>query len=376
MSLTDHASRLANIAVSTEHTFEDAMEAARHLLESAEQDTEGVDDALRILLEAVRAEDAERAGIGAIVCGSLIENGGGDPRIAGEHVVERFDAVSKTALQYVEACGEYFRENVLSDDAVCEVCGPGEAEDDIMMPQVRQMVSQTMPEGESAWIALDLFCRPAVAVLQRDAALRQHFGRDLDLINRAGLLAQHQSSAYYVWALLSVLDDEQLLVIDPSTSRGFDVRIKGVGDNFQLHLLLAAELYGGGHLDGDDPPEPEVVAAMQGSGPVSVDDFVVGYWNLYNWCGLSPDGELPDGYFDQGQRYWIWNEGVPADILTLKDRRIVLLGPSPFVRPWQPTRLFDQLEASLVVERELAPEVVEEWLETIRSASADLRDEG
>jgi hypothetical protein len=370
--LLDAADKLVETAIAPSASYEDASEAAREVLETAGEYDEAFDDALRILLEAVRAEDPERAGIAGVVCGALVERGA-DAEIAAEHVAERYAAVARTASNYLGRCREYFQENILGDDA-CEICGPDDDEQDIMMPDVRLAVSENMPEGEGAWIALDLLSHPTVTMLCRTPDVRRQFGRDTELVNRIGALAAHQSSAYYVWALLSLLDEEPLLVIDPKQRKGFEIEIDGVGDNFQLHLLLADTLYGDGHLEGE-APEEAVASVARGDGPPVIDEYVVGFWNLYNWVGLSPDGELPDGYFDQGTRYWIWNEGVPADIQKLDDTRIVLLGPTPYIRQWQPSRLFPNLRARADVVRVLDDDEVGEWLDRISSRTAELRED-
>jgi len=39
--------------------------------------------------------------------------------------------------------------------------------------------------------------------------------------------------------LLAVRDAEELLVLHPGQGRGYRVRAGGIGDNFQLHTLLA-----------------------------------------------------------------------------------------------------------------------------------------
>lgn len=372
MSLIERATELSAIANAPDATYEDAMDAAQAVLVAAEDESANLDGALRVLLAAVRAEDDERAGIGAIVCGALVERGA-EASLGTEHIVERFLVVAKTSARYVAACRDYFQDNILSEQAVCEICGPGEEETDIMMPQVRSAVSQEFPAGEAAWIALDLFCRPTVSVLARDPEARRALAKDIEMVNVIGALATHQPGAYFVWALLSMLDDEKLLVFEPTSGAGWEVGIDGVADNFQLHLLLANALIEAGHLDAD-PPEPEVIEVLNGAGPPMLDDFTMGYWNLYNWTGLSPEGVLPDGYFDQGSQHWIWNEGVPADIRELDGRRLVFLGAAPVIRQWRPARLFEPLPARVTVERSLDEDEVERWLSRVREESAKARE--
>lgn len=378
MDLIEAATELSSIANRPGATYEDAMDAAHEVLVRAGEEPDRLDDAVRVLLAAVRAEDDDRAGIGAIVCGALVEKGA-DATLATEHLVERFVEVTKTSARYVALCKDYFENEILSDDAVCAVCGPGEEEDDIMMPQVREVVSASFPQGEDAWIALDLFCRPTVSVLVRDANARRRLAQDVELVNVIGALAAHQPGAYFVWALLSLLDDAPLTVIvpglDDDPAAGWRVRIDGVADNFQLHLLLADALVGGGIVDGE-ALEPEVVDVVRGTGPPLLDEHVMGYWNMYNWTALSPQRTLPDGYFNQGSQHMIWNEGVPADIATLDGERLMLLGPAPVIRQWRPARLFEPLAASLQIEHTMSPDEVDAWLRRITERTLTLQGQG
>ncbi len=371
MDLLEAATKLAEIVNHPDATYEDAMDAAGVVLSASDAAPDQANGALRILLGAVCAADEERAGIGAIVCGALVEKGA-DATLATEHIVERFVEVTKTSARYVAQCRDYFQEHILSPDAVCEICGPGEDETDVMMPKVRAAVSAVFPEGEAAWIALDLFCRPTVSVLARDPAQRRVLAEDVDFVNLVGTLSVHQPGAYFVWALLSMLDDESLIVIDPNLSTGWEVRMDGVADNFQFHLLLADALIGGGLVEGE-APEPHVVDVVSGAGPPLLDEHVMGTWSLYNWTALAPDGTVPDGYFNQGSQHAIWNDGVPADIRPIRGRRVVLLGPSPVIRQWRPARLFAPISAHLEVLRELPAAELEEWTNTIHIESAKAR---
>jgi len=57
-------------------------------------------------------------------------------------------------------------------------------------------------------------------------------------------VAEHFNTAHWLHGLLLVLDDEELIVLHRPTGRGYRVTMSGIGDNFQLHILLAATLTG------------------------------------------------------------------------------------------------------------------------------------
>jgi hypothetical protein len=67
-----------------------------------------------------------------------------------------------------------------------------------------------------------------------------------ELSESAAALAGTVQSAKWVHGLSVVLDDEPLVALDPASRRGFLLTMSGVGDNFQLHTLLADRLAGHG----------------------------------------------------------------------------------------------------------------------------------
>ncbi|MFE5968376.1 hypothetical protein [Streptomyces sp. NPDC056463] len=131
---------------------------------------------------------------------------------------------------------------------------------------------------------------------------------------------------------LDVLDDEPLVVLDRKTGAGFAVRVSGIGDNFQLHTLLADALIGGGHLPGRAPTPQAVAMCRDRPGMTST----TGSFNL-----VGADGE------------WIWNEGNPSEIPVVDGVRIVVLDPPPYERSWPAGRFFPGMTGELVLERVL-----------------------
>jgi hypothetical protein len=74
--------------------------------------------------------------------------------------------------------------------------------------------------------------------------------------------------AHWLPGLAQVLDDEPVVVIDNATGRGFRLTMSGVGDNFQLHTLLAGRLIGDpahGLLAGERPAPTWLAAATTAS---------------------------------------------------------------------------------------------------------------
>ncbi|MFF5304138.1 hypothetical protein ACFY5F_32735 [Streptomyces sp. NPDC013161] len=142
------------------------------------------------------------------------------------------------------------------------------------------------------------------------------------------------------YALL-VLDDEPLLVLHRPTGTGYLLRMTGIGDNFQLHTLLADVLIGGGHVPGQAPSAQEAAVCRDVPGQVPT----TGAFNLVN-----PSGE------------WVWNEGTPTDIPVVDGIRVLVIDPAPYRRGWPAGRFFPGMTGDLVLERVLGADEAGEWL--------------
>ena len=178
--------------------------------------------------------------------------------------------------------------------------------------------------------------------------------------------------------MLQVIDEE-LVVLAPTFRLGWRVRIAGVADNFQLHVLLGGYLVGQvddgrypGRVGTHDHPEPgpgvplspravatQTIAPCTGREPGFSSDL-----QLWNWTALQPDATLPADPV-AARQHWIWNEGVPADIAPFAGTRLVLLGPSTIQRNWNGGRIFPFLDASFTVVETMTPETAGAWLRRI-----------
>ncbi|SCE26791.1 hypothetical protein GA0115240_147046 [Streptomyces sp. DvalAA-14] len=207
-----------------------------------------------------------------------------------------------------------------------------------------------------AWCSVEQWQPPALAVLCRSAATRRrHSSAILPACRELAALKRHDLKCLAY--ALAVLDDEPLVVLHRPTGTGFEVRIGGIGDNFQLHTLLAHVLIGGGHLPGTAPsaesvrlatdPEPargrtEVVA----TGPFAL---------------VAPDGEQ------------IWNEGLPDDIPVVEGRRLLVLDQPMYRRSWNADRFFPLLPGTAELTRVLSADEARTWFARTSSGSGTYR---
>ena len=248
----------------------------------------------------LRSQPLERLGKVALLAGALLETGG--------------DALALPAAIF---------ERIAEALATVEVSAEGAP--DFELPEA-------FYQFESA----------ATAALSRSQELRR------SLPQRA--LIQARSQRYRerygrLNKLLSVLESEPVIVLHPETGRGWQCRISGIVDNFQLHALLLAAFAGEGadRIEGHVPSAEAIAAAGTGEGMHG--GWVDSSWQLANWPALRPGGEIAD----HTSGHWIWNEGFPAEIALLDGMRIVLVGPG-INRRWNVERQFSEMPGHLIVE--------------------------
>jgi len=202
---------------------------------------------------------------------------------------------------------------------------------------------------------VDALAPPAIALFSAKPALRAAHRDVRDLAESFG-----DRVAWCAWlpTIFDVLEDEPLLVIEPSTHTGILARLSGADLNFTLNMLLMHRF-----PDATGQPHsrlsPKAAGVLEG-GPQDSGEWVQGVWNLYNWEALDQSGSLAAG--QKNSQHWIWNEGAPSDISTFAGRRVVLLGPAAYARSWPAQRTFAAMRPSLHIEKLLTPDEVQDWL--------------
>jgi hypothetical protein len=223
---------------------------------------------------------------------------------------------------------------------------------------VRDSVDQPLPLVE-AWFAGSDWVQPVLFLAQR-ADVRAVLPQRERLLAGIEGIREHFPVADWLHGLLLVLDDTPLIVLHRSTGRGYRLTIGGVGDNSQLHTLLAARLIGdptAGWLPGT-PPTAEMVAAADGSGEMEPAGGVVGQFNL-----ADPHGS------------WIWNEGRPADIPVFEGERVVVLDPAPYARSWNAGRIYPLMQPLLRVDAQMSADEAAAWLARVAPAGPPVEAE-
>ena len=195
-----------------------------------------------------------------------------------------------------------------------------------------------------SWFAGDGWVQPVLFLAQRKE-VRAALPRRAELLAAVEAAAEDLSTAHWLRGLLLVLDDEPLVVLHRATSQGWRCTMSGVGDNFQLHTLLAGQFAA---AVGATPPTPAQLAAA-GTGQVQPAAGINGTFNPVDAFGA-----------------WIWNEGRPADIPPFDDIRVIVLDPPAYARSWNTGRAYPLMVPSLTVDERLSADEVARWLSTIK----------
>jgi len=353
--------------------------ASRFLAVAPAASPEDRSEAVRRLAAHVAADDLKRADLTATICGSLVEKGA-DPAPLEEPLLERFVPALRQLAEQVAQEPIATAEVPAEDPAQIIIEQPEQTETGVrngkpmkrpgllrtlwrlavasrklrraMREQQRLAAARPVSEVEATVNALG---GGAIAMFSASPALRTAHPEVRDL---ARALSGRVDCCGWLDSVFEVLEDEPLLVIEPSTERGILARLSGVDVNFTLTMLL---MHGFPGEDGKPHSRlSEKAASVLRGDAQQVCEQVTGVWNLYNWPAIDERGGLPPG--QANSKHWIWNEGKPADIAVFEGRRVVLLGPPAYTRTWQAERTFAAMRPQLRIEKVLTPDEVRGWL--------------
>ncbi|QBI54303.1 hypothetical protein [Streptomonospora litoralis] len=273
----------------------------------------------------------------ALVAGAFVEMGA-SPGPAGPEVVRLLRSFGQGAAVFLYAW---------------ERTGGGRLPDpDEVSATAEERLAAELGEAASTatvcWWTIRRFGLAAKTMLSQAevrSAVRSEAELRAELVAIANQLSGALSEFGEIRALLRMAEATSALVLESASGRAFRVLFDGIGDNFQLHTLLADALIGdeGRGLPGERP-DPRWVAAFRDAQPDPEARVVHGWWNL-----AALDGA------------WVWNEGVPADIPTVDGEHVLVLGRQPYPRSWNAGRRHPQVSGWLEVEEEVSAEETATW---------------
>ena len=282
-------------------------------------------------------ENLARAQFALMMSGALVENG-----FAPEPLLEAF---APRLPGWLDGANRLL-------DAVIHAEGDGQNVDAVV-----EEVTAQMPTEARDWERLQAFYLPLMAALSASPEARTKMRHLRDV---AAPLSERHEGAFFLDAMLGVLDKEPILVLEPERNRGFIGTFSGIADIAQLHALLMAH-----YPDAARKYPKAATAIFDGSGEQTSEMTVESDWNLYSYRALNRDGSIKDDLADS--QHWIWNEDSPLVIPKWEQYRVIVLGPSSYSRSWAAQRLFAPLRASVDVDRELGADEVAEWVKKLGS---------
>ena len=335
-------------------------------------------EVLERLSHGLQHTDPQVGGIIAYVCGAIVEVSRTiDPLSIGQAMVEGAVSVLQGVIRFHE---HLEREYPATEDNEDEEPDDAFEVDGRLVPReiMDKIVAQDRPALQS-WFSFEGWGLALIAVLSRSRELRQIANASDDFRESVEQLSY---SGDFLRMAMRLLDDVVLLVLHPESKQGFQLRMTGVADNFQLHILLADLLVARpatglmGRLLGQKSsglpgakPSKTVARVMWGQGGPSIDEAAHGVWNLYDWRSAKHWSEIVVTKGSQHSNYWIWGEGIPADIPTWEGMLVILLGEPSYPRSFDSARRFPALVPTVVIEETLGTEAVGAWMKRFHAAA-------
>lgn len=291
--------------------------------QSVDDDTRS--QAIGKLVDTILAAPPMRAAYVALTCGALVESGA-HPYIAVHAIITRLGDILGEATLFAQACLDMALSQ--NDDTADPVSKYGEE------------VARSMGAKAAAYAAMDMLCRPAVAMISRSKRARRAANDEGRMASRIRRFPAHNMMIDWMRELLDVLDEETITIIHPRFWRGYRVTISGIAGNHQLMTLVEAAIIGDGFLPGTPPDERVLAAAIQQI--PEAHPYQLNY-HFSTWQGLTEDGALSDDLAT-----WIWGEGIPAQIPSHPSAgRVILLGDPPYQRTYAVNAPFQGMIAEL-----------------------------
>jgi hypothetical protein len=208
-----------------------------------------------------------------------------------------------------------------------------------------------------SWYDVQDWIRPMLtSMADREFRTALTAGQLSQVREAATAIASRVDSARWLEDLTMVLDDEPLIVLDPASGRGFRLTMSGIGDNFQLHTLLADRLAGRGQrgIPGLEPPPRAWVEEATSVEPVPHPgtDPIRRRFRLYDGNGA-----------------YVFPEGRPADIGLTQGMRVLVVHPPNGNYGWLYARTYPLMTPRLTLDAMLDSAGATAWLGRIAPAN-------
>ncbi len=296
---------------------------------------EELHDAAVILADVLSSVPAGLDGLVGVVIGGCVEYGA-DPASCAEPVLFR-------AQLAVEQAVEFCRQWPLAERG--DFPEPiGDEPPSLLYRALGDLETASTRAAVLGYWSIPMWT-PAVAAVLGRKDIRKAVLPKPEFLAAAREVLDTSGVGQFLVRALSVLDDEDLVVVHRASGEGFEFTMSGIADNLQLHTLLAERLVTPGHLPGE-PPSPEAVAACLGESPGAPREYEVKEtFNLVAAGGT-----------------WTWRESAPMDIPVVDGARLLVLDPPPHEQTRPAARAFAGMAAELRLERRISEDGVKHWM--------------
>lgn len=333
-------------------------ESVQDLLDFGRQDNEMIYPILELLGDVMSATNRYRSGLCGYLIGVYAENG---------FVVEAADRklmqcfcisvkeCSKLLERYCAAHKIQMQDLLKEEDAY-------PLDIDSMLAEHRQAVH--------SWYAMPLLALAVMSRISCQRALRDLLRQDAELCGICEMLNAFLDNVGFVPTVLHMVEDETALFLHPEKKMGYEVRMQEIDSNFLMFTLFQYTLYHAGQLEAIGiknyayNPLVEKVALHipleEGEPfpqPLS-DKSCFGYHPYTAW---QADGAMPEGNL-------VWGEGTLYEVPKINGRFVILLDTPRIMRNWSNAFIASThsgLRPRLTIERTLAPDEVQSWMDAI-----------
>jgi len=351
---TENFIRVISDPLSSNEDVNTSLQPCFRLL--ADSNEEDVNIFMKRTFALVNLPNIERASLATTICGYLVENGFPSNAILYDFI-DFYEGLLDKSRPFFDLLSSHTSKMRVPEE---------EKEEAINKIYSELLNDEDLVDNDTynAVIALDKFYACGISLFSIN---RENFEKaKVRLKDKVVITGNYSQGCYWIDRLFTVLFDEPVVVIDIDNEIGFEGKINGVVDNYQLqHLLMGIPLL---NKNGVSISE-ENLAIVNGTGPQSSENSIESKWNMYNLglCTQPTWKTLVNNQEDISQSiefrdYWIWSEGSPMDIPVYDGYRVILLGAPSYSRSSRIQRTFKNLKANIDIEKELSEEEINRWL--------------
>jgi len=249
-----------------------------------------------------------------------------------------------------------------------------EADGDEQLPDNRRELYDIHKDQMRAYYGFNILCVATMAFLSRDAGLRDYLA-ELEVTEQIEYLSEeteyspYLKSVHYVNLMLVTCSDYKFLVLFPEKKTGFLASANDINNCFHLIFLLEEQIYKTrGEKYGMHAFSASKSLTSLAHGEYPDDCWNESYVTYFTECNY---GMALQEKFDASMiNFLIWGEMPPEAIPQIEGRGVIVLFENGMNRSFSAHFLsvpHNALNSCVEIERELAHEEYDAWIEKIKN---------